>query len=44
MDLRHRLLRVLAWALAGLACALVFTAWRNPHLALEVSQFIRSCF
>lgn len=32
------------WALALVACGLVFAAWLNPHLAVEVASFVRSCF
>jgi hypothetical protein len=38
------LVRWLAWFAAGSACALVFVAWMNPHLAVEVATFVRSCF
>jgi len=36
--------RTLVWLLAVAACAVVFIAWMNPHLALEVAAFLRSCF
>lgn len=36
--------RLLAWALTLLACAGVFAAWLNPHLAVEVASFVRACF
>ncbi len=36
--------RVLLWSAALTACAAVFAAWMNPHLALEVANFVRSCF
>ena len=36
--------RFLAWSVAMGACALVFAAWMNPHLAVEVANFVRSCF
>ena len=37
-------MRGLAWCAAASACALVFAAWMNPHLAVEVATFVRSCF
>jgi hypothetical protein len=37
-------MRLLAWSGAAVACALVFAAWMNPHLAVEVASFVRSCF
>jgi hypothetical protein len=36
--------RVLMAAVVAGACALVFLAWMNPHLAVEVASFVRSCF
>lgn len=33
-----------AWALAALVLALVFLAYLNPHLAVDLAQQIRSCF
>jgi hypothetical protein len=41
LRMNHRLL---VWALALAACAGVFAAWLNPHLAVEVAAFVRSCF
>lgn len=32
------------WAGAALACAVVFAAWRDPHLMVEVSGLIKACF
>ncbi|MFM7972871.1 MAG: hypothetical protein ACKOCU_02030 [Betaproteobacteria bacterium] len=41
MSLSTRIL----WGLLALcACAAVFLAWMNPHLALEVASLVRSCF
>lgn len=25
-------------------CALVFMAWRNPHLAVELATVVKACF
>ena len=36
--------RLLAWLILLAACALVFAAWRSPHLVLELGQLIRACF
>jgi hypothetical protein len=36
--------RAIGWVVAATACALVFMAWLNPHLAVEVASFVRSCF
>jgi hypothetical protein len=36
--------RKLVWVLAGLALALTFWAYQNPHLALEVANGVWACF
>lgn len=36
--------RILWGLVACSACAGVFLAWLNPHLALEVATLVRSCF
>jgi hypothetical protein len=36
--------RLMVTAVAVLACGAVFAAWLNPHLAVEVATFVRSCF
>lgn len=41
---RARLLRAAAWALAAAALALVFTAYLNPHLAVDLASRVWACF
>ena len=46
--MKHTVLRWLGWggalSAALAACLAVFLAWGNPHLALEISQFVKACF
>ena len=36
--------RALAWTAALLALALVFAAYLNPHLAVDLANRVRACF
>jgi hypothetical protein len=36
--------RLLAWGLAASALGLVFMAWTNPSVVINLSQFVLSCF
>ncbi|MFO1220900.1 MAG: hypothetical protein U1E89_21250 [Burkholderiaceae bacterium] len=36
--------RVIAWAAAALVLALVFAAYRNPHLMVDLANRLWACF
>ena len=37
-------LRLLGWAVAGVALALVFVSYLNPHLAVDLANRVWACF
>jgi hypothetical protein len=37
-------LRLLGWAAAGVALALVFASYLNPHLAVDLANRVWTCF
>jgi len=41
--LRRRAVRGVAWAATLLALALVFLAWRSPHLVVDLAAFLAAC-
>lgn len=36
--------RVAAWAAAGAALVVVFVAWQQPGLTVDLANWIRACF
>ena len=36
--------RIVWWLAAALACAVVFAAWRDPHLMVSLATVIKACF
>ena len=36
--------RAIAWAAVGAALALVFMAYRNPHLVVDLASRVWACF
>lgn len=41
---RPRWLLAAGWLVAGLALAAVFTAYLNPHLAVDLANRVWACF
>lgn len=44
MTAKARWVRTAAWGAALLVLAAVFAAYLNPHLAVDVANFVWSCF
>lgn len=44
MTTRARWVRPAAWLLALAALAAVFAAYLNPHMAVDIANFVWSCF
>jgi hypothetical protein len=36
--------RLMVWGVAASALGLVFMAWTNPSVVINLSQFVLSCF
>ena len=43
-TMRPRWMHAAAWVLALAALAAVFAAYLNPHLAVDIANFVWSCF